>query len=602
MADASKGIDSVDDSSWFIVNEADCMDDIETLDTLFDESDCDSTVSNLIDDENFQEQGNSLALFNIQCAEECDKTVSLLKRKYAQSPQGSSVAELSPRLEAVKISPEKERQSKRRLFQDSGLGEDEAELISEQVEVQTNENGGDTLSAACNSILNSKCKRSLLFVKCETLFGVSYNELTRQFKSHKSCCENWIVFVYAAGTEVLESSKVLLQQHCENFQVILCDFSGLYVLQFKHGKNRETVERLFCNILHVTDSHLLSDPPRSRSVPAALFFFKRSVSKTSYVYNNLPAWVTKLTQFNHQVATQPEAFELSKMIQWAYDNRMTEEAEIAYGYALLADEDTNAAAFLKSNVQLKYVRDCCTMVKLYFRQEMREMSISQWIWKCCNDCEGEADWKLILNFLKFQNINVIQFLTCLRTLCKRIPKKNCILFYGPPDTGKSFFAYSLVKFLQGKILSFVNKTSNFWLQPLLDCKFALLDDVTYPCWQYIDQNMRGALDGNTMCVDAKHRVPQQIKLPPLILTSNIDVVKEESLQYLHSRLMCFEFANKLPFDTHGIPVYNFTNQVWKCFFQKLSRQLDLEEENIQHESIRSDRTFRCIANSPDEHL
>lgn len=583
--------------------EAECVDEDETIDDLFDRSDG-STVSNLIDDVNSQDQGNSLALYNRQISEDCAKAVSQLKRKYAKSPQASSVADLSPRLESISISPQKERQSKRRLFHDSGLGEDEAETFSEQVDTLTQdiENGAGNFAAACNELLQSKCKRSHLLYKFKQQFNVSYTELTRSFRSDKTCCENWVVYVYAAASEVLESSKVLLQPHCESLQVILLNFSGLYVIQFKHGKNRTTVEKLFCNLLNCKDCQLLSDPPRIRSMPAALFFYKKSISQSSYVFNSLPEWITKQTLFDHQAASQAEAFELAKMIQWAYDNKLTEESEIAYNYAAIANEDCNAAAFLKSNGQVKYVRDCSTMVKLYFRQEMREMSFSQWIWKCCNDCSSESDWKVIANYLKLQKVNIIEFLTSLRTLFKRIPKKNCLLIYGPPDTGKSFFCFSLIKFLQGKVISYVNKSSNFWLSPLMDCKIALLDDATYPCWQYIDMNMRGALDGNVMCIDAKHRNPAQVKLPPLLITSNINVPKEEGLKYLHSRLMSFEFSQKIPFDSDGNPIYNFTDQVWKCFFKRLARQLDLEEENIQHESDRTDRPFRCTAVSPDRPL
>nr|AYA93420.1 MAG: E1 protein [Human papillomavirus] len=598
MADPSKGIDSVNEKECFIVYEAECVDEDETLDDLFDRSDDGSTVSNLIDDENFQHQGNSLALYNRQLSEDCAKAVSQLKRKYAKSPQSSPVAELSPRLESISISPQKEKQSKRRLlFQDSGIGEDEAETFSKQVDSlnQECENGAGDVAAACNELLQSNCKRSHLLYKFKNQFNVSYTELTRNFKSDKTCCENWIVFVYAAASEVLESSKVLLQPHCECLQIIITLFSGLFVIQFKHGKNRGTVERLFCNLLNVKDCQLLTDPPRNRSIAAALYFYKKSISQASYVYNCLPEWITKQTLFEHQAASQPEAFELAKMVQWAYDNRLTEESEIAYNYASIANEDCNAAAFLKSNCQVKYVRDCSIMVKLYFRQEMRDMSFSQWIWKCCHDCHAETDWKVIANYLKLQKVNIIEFLTCLRTLFKRIPKKNCLLFHGPPDTGKSFFCFSLIKFLQGKVISYVNKSSNFWLSPLLDCKIALLDDATYPCWQYIDLNMRGALDGNVMCIDAKHRNPTQLKLPPLLITSNINVLKEEGLKYLHSRLMSFEFSQKIPFDNDGNPIYNFTDQVWKCFFKRLSRQLDLEEENIQHESEGADRPFRCTA-------
>nr|AYA93886.1 MAG: E1 protein [Human papillomavirus] len=600
MADPTKGIKN----SCYIMYEAECLDEIETVDDLFDRSDDGSTISNLIDDMNSQDQGNSLALYNRQISEDCAKAVSQLKRKYAKSPQASSVADLSPRLESISISPQKERQSKRRLFQDSGLGEDEAETISMQVDSLSHEfeNGAGDFVAACNELLQTKCKRSYLLYKFKHQYNVSYTELTRTFKSDKSCCENWIVYVFAAASEVLEGSKVLLQPHCECLQIILSSFSGLYVIQFKHGKNRATVEKLFCNILNCNSCQLLTDPPRIRSIPAALYFYKKSITQSSYVYKSLPEWITKQTLFDHQTASQPEAFELAKMVQWAYDNNITEESKIAYDYAAIANEDCNAAAFLKSNCQVKYVRDCSIMVRLYLRQEMRDMTFSQWIWKCCNECDGETDWKVIANYLKLQKVNIIEFLTCLRTLFKRIPKKNCLLIHGPPDTGKSYFCFSLIKFLKGKVISYVNKSSNFWLSPLLDCKIALLDDATFPCWQYIDMNMRGALDGNVMCIDAKHRNPAQVKLPPLLITSNIHVLQEESLKYLHSRVMSFEFSQKIPFDTDGNPVYNFTDQVWKSFFKRLSRQLDLEEENIQHESDRTDTAFRCTAGSPDRPL
>lgn len=606
MAEPPKGTINMDLS--FIETEAECVDDSNTLDDLFDGSTCGSDISNLIDDVAV-EQGNSLALFHAQVTEECDRAVTVLKRKYAKSPKGSSIADLSPRLEAITISPEKERQSKRRLcFQDSGIVEDEAENHITQVVTEEGENGGDVVVAASvassvassvSELLKSNCKRSYILKKFEINMGIPYNELVRHFKSDKTCCDNWVVYAYAANDDVLQSSKILLQQHCECLQIILNTFSGLFLMQFKHAKSRETVNKLFCNILNVEDCQLLSDPPKSRSVPAALFFYKKSVTETSYVYNKLPHWVTQLTVVSHQVASQAENFELSKMIQWAYDNRKTEESDVAYGYASIADEDSNAAAFLKSNCQVKYVRDCVAMVRLYFRQEMRDMSNSEWIWKCCRDCSQEGDWKIINNYLKYQQVNILSFLSTLRLFLKGIPKKNCLVFYGPPDTGKSYFCYSFISFLKGKVVSYMNKASTFWLQPLIDTKFGLLDDATHSCWRYIDENMRNVLDGNVMCVDAKHKAPQQIHLPPLVVTTNVDVLQDMSLKYLHSRIMCIKFSQTMPFDDNGDPFYKFTDAVWKSFFQKLWKQLDLEEE--QHESERPDRTFRCTTECTERH-
>lgn len=610
MGESTKGTDNLEnlDESWFVVTEATCENELDTLEELFDESTDGSNISDLIDDDVDElDQGNSLALFNCQLSEDCENAISNLKRKYMKSPQQAAIANLSPRLEAIKLTPE--RKSKRRLFlQDSGIGDDEAACSSEQVEnVDVNneaENGGNLENGVADAnrlLLLSNNRRATMLAKFKDYFQVPYTELTRMFKSNKTCGENWIVAVFAVSDEVLEASKVIFQQHCQFFQLITFTFTGLYVMQFSHAKNRETIIKLFSSLLNVQEHQLLCDPPKIKSVPAALWFYKKGITNLSYIYGAFPEWIVKHTMVNHQSAAAAENFDLSQMIQWAYDHNYIEESEIAYNYACLADVDSNAAAFLNSNSQVKYVRDCHSMVKLYKRQEMRDMTMSEWIFKCCDDCNDIEDWKVIIEFLKFQNINIVEFLTALRSLFKQIPKKNCLLIHGKPDTGKSYFCYSMVTFLKGKVISYMNRASVFWLQPLTDCKIGLLDDATMACWLFMDTNMRNALDGNVVCIDNKHKAPLQLKLPPLMVTSNIDVKKEPTLLYLHSRIMSFEFPNTMPFNNDGTPVYNITAKHWTCFFRKLSKQLDLTTED-QHESNGSKEPFRCTARGSDDTL
>ncbi|ATQ38340.1 E1 [Gammapapillomavirus 11] len=605
MADSSnKGTDNhlFENSAWFLDQEAECIDTIDSFEELFDVSAECSNISELIDDENECEQGNSLALYNEQITQECNKAIADLKRKYTKTPPElqTSVAALSPRLEAIRISPDRTISSKRRLcFQDSGYIEDETSN-SDQVDraVNTHATGAQDLRAACQEIFLSSNKRAKLLTKFQDFYGVPYSEITRCFKSNKTMSDNWVVSVFAAACEVIEGSKHLLKQHCDFIQCIQFDFSALYLLKFKHAKNRETVNNLFCNLLNVQDYQLICDPPKSRSVAAALYFYKQGIMQNSFKYGTVPEWVARQTTLNHQIASQAESFELSKMVQWAYDNHIIEEPEIAYYYALQADEDSNAAAFLKSNSQPKYVKDCSYMVKLYLRQEMKNMTMSEWIFKCCRECEKTGNWKTICNLLKFQNVNIIAFLSALRLFLKGKPKKNCICIYGIPDSGKSYFCYSLVKFLRGKVVSYLNKNSNFWLQPMLETKIGFLDDATRACWTYMDIHMRNALDGNAMCIDAKYKAPQQHKLPPFLVTSNENIFKEDCFKYLHSRVTGFEFPNRLPLDNDGNPIFVITDQDWKSFFLKLTKQLDLQEN--EDESERPDKTFRCTAEQVDD--
>ncbi|ATQ38604.1 E1 [Gammapapillomavirus 25] len=603
MADPTKGTDMCaleGTSQWYIFSEAECMGSLDTLEELFDKS-SDSDVSNLIDDMDESEQGNSLALYNQQVTEDSNNAIAQLKRKYTKSPLKTkpSVAELSPQLEAVTISPQK---YKRRLFVDSGIVEDETANSVEKVvgeEVNTINNNMDSNI----TVLQSSSNQIRMLAKFKDMFGVSYCELTRVFKSDKSCDDNWVVNVAVASDEIIQASKTILQKYCDYIQVISYGFHGLYLLQFKTAKSRETVINLFKTVLNINENVIMCNPPKTRSTATALYFYKLAVGNGSFTFGETPDWIARHTMLDHQLASTAESFELSQMIQYCYDHNLVTECEIAYKYASIADEDKNAAAFLKSNMQVKYVKDCCAMVRYYKRQEMKEMSISEWIWKCCDECEGNGDWKVLAQFFRYQEISFVSFMTALRVLFKNIPKRNCLVFHGPPDTGKSYICSSLTKFLQGKVVSFMNRASHFWLQPLQDCKLGFLDDATYPCWQFMDINMRNALDGNSISLDTKHKAPLQMKLPPLLVTTNVDVFAEESLKYLRSRLVCFKFPNKLPFTDDGALVYEITDKTWKCFFSKFAVQLDLTtREDLENESGRSDRAFRCTTRDSNDSL
>lgn len=567
-------------NDWFIT-EAEC-DRMDSLEDLFETSaEDDSVLSQLIDDEPVV-QGNSLALFNEQLSADTDSAVTALKRKLIPSPEQSISAQLSPKLAAISISPL--RKTKRRLF-DSGIQEDEAADIPEKVvtdiiekEVIEKDTLESTVETGERDILNASNVKACLMAQFKELYGVSFADLTRPFKSDKTCSPHWVVSVHRAAEHVIEGSREILKQYCE--YVLTCSLANavLYVLQFNATKNRSTVLRLISKMLNVNEKIIMCEPPRTRSVPVAMFFYKRSLSNSCTTHGTVPDWIANLTLLSHQFASAPETFDLSTMIQWAYDHNKTSEAAIAYEYAQLANEDKNAAAFLKSNSQVKYVKDCALMVKYYKRYEMNSMTMNQWIVKCCNDCTEESNWKVIADFLKYQDIPLITFLTTLRTWFKRIPKKNCLVIYGDPDTGKSYFASSLVNFLQGNVLSFMNRNSQFWLQPALDAKIVYIDDATYHAWQFMDVNMRNALDGNNISVDAKHRAPTQVQLPPLIVTTNWDVKGDMSLKYLHSRITCFNFPNRMPFDDDGNLIYEITDSTWNSFFRKLAVHLGLKED------------------------
>ena len=70
MGDLVKGTDQTDSlenlNEWCLITEAECVESMDTLSDLFETDTEESNISNLIDDLDPVNQGNSLALYNKQ--------------------------------------------------------------------------------------------------------------------------------------------------------------------------------------------------------------------------------------------------------------------------------------------------------------------------------------------------------------------------------------------------------------------------------------------------------------------------------------------------------------------------------------------------------
>ncbi|QYI89591.1 E1 early protein [Bos taurus papillomavirus 42] len=571
-----------------------------------------SEISDLIDNAEY-EQGNSSELFAQQEAFAFQRDIRAAKRKLNRSLRKplqciTSQSNNSPRRAAPK----------RRLLDDSGYNED---ILAEVAQVDENGgsegygslatqscsgqskgfgnervNGGGKENGACRRLLTASSQTAAYLAVFREKFTISFNCLTRTFKNDKTCCHNWVAVVFGARDELLEASKTYLQKCCDYvlMQSHTCKygFIAMYLLNFKNGKSRETVSNLLEQLLQVDKSDMLLQPPKIKSLPVATFLWKMQHSN-AFVYGELPDWIVRQTTLTHQIA-EDEPFNLSQMVQWAYDHDYVDEAKIAYYYAKLATEDANAAAFLRCNNQVKHVKECAQMTRYYKIAEMREMSMGQWIKKSLRSIESGGSFKSIIQFLKYQNVNFLTFLAAFKDLLHGVPKRHCMVIVGPPNTGKSMFVMSLMKTLQGRVLSFVNSKSHFWLQPLDSAKIAVLDDATRPTWSYIDTYLRNGLDGTPVSLDMKHRAPMQVCFPPLLITTNVEVMSDPAYKYLHSRMVCFEFPNPFPVDEAGNPVLLINELSWKSFFERLWEQLELADPE-EDEDGEPRSPFRCIA-------
>nr|WJJ59270.1 MAG: E1 protein [Hydrurga leptonyx papillomavirus 1] len=611
--------------SEFIELEAECSDGSGDEEEEGEGEDGEFEGFDLVDDASTS-MHEHLALYNKQMLEADIEQVQQLKRKYASPTTEMKVNnDLSPRLAAIVISPE--RRAKRRLFiqeEDSGYGhtletqaqtevgqntqvevgeggEREGEEV-EEVEEEGEENNGVQSLAMPIQLLRARDNKISKLGMFKRVYGVGFADLTREFKSDKSINSDWVVAAFGVPDAVVDGSIELLKPHCV-FVHTTCEQSAwgfimLFLLCFKTGKSRATVERLMSSVAAVRPGALLAEPPKIRSPAAAVYWYKGLLTNISKAWGARPKWILNQVSISH-IAEDCTPFELSEMIQWAYDNQYTEECRIAYEYAKCADTCKNAAAFLKSNCQAKYVKDCAIMVRHYIRAEMQGMSMGRWIERQRERIEGEGDWKVICSFLKYQGVEFVPFQTRFKLFLKGVPKKNCLCIYGPPNTGKSAFCMSLIKFFNGKVVSHMNSKSTFWLQPLLDTKVGLLDDATEACWDFMDTYMRNALDGNQVCIDSKHRAPQQCKFPPLLMTSNINIKESDRWKYLHSRVTMVNFPNEFPLTEDGECVYELTEQNWKSYFGRCWAKLECSDEEDEGYDGDAQPAFRCTARSDD---
>nr|AAA46968.1 replication protein [human papillomavirus 35] len=554
------------------------------------------------------------ALFHAQEEQTHKEAVQVLKRKYASSPL-SSVSlcvnnNISPRLKAICIE-NKNTAAKRRLFElpDSGYGNSEVEIHEiQQVEghdtvEQCSMGSGDSITSSSDErhdetptrdiiqILKCSNANAAMLAKFKELFGISFTELIRPFKSDKSTCTDWCVAAFGIAPSVA-NFKHITYVYIYNVYRVHGAMVILALLRFKVEKREQQLKTIDAKLLCISAASMLIQPPKLRSTPAALYWFKTAMSNISEVDGETPEWIQRQTVLQHSF--NDAIFDLSEMVQWAYDNDFIDDSDIAYKYAQLAETNSNACAFLKSNSQAKIVKDCATMCRHYKRAEKREMTMSQWIKRRCAQVDDDGDWRDIVRFLRYQQVDFVAFLSALKNFLHGVPKKNCILIYGAPNTGKSLFGMSLMHFLQGAIISYVNSKSHFWLQPLYDAKIAMLDDATSPCGIYRPIFKK--------CTRWKSYISFRCKalsivhiMPTFTYYININAGKDDRWPYLHSRVVVFTFHNEFPFDKNGNPEYGLNDKNWKSFFSRTWCRLNLHEEEVKENDGDAFPAFKCVS-------
>lgn len=409
--------------------------------------------------------------------------------------------------------------------------------------------------------------------------GFSFMQLVRPFKSDKTQTNDWIVLSIDNRVEYW-NEFICRQEDICTYMYTVPGIHCMYLSFFNSKNRRGVINFLKKGGLGVDGEGLQIQPPNIRIMMNAVYWLKSAI----HGKGPMPAWVeTYFDDAGNQA--EVDRFEMATMVQWALDHKLYDVDRICYHYSLEASNNNpNAKAWMDCNNMYKYASDCAKLARAMTKGRVCSMTMHEYLTHRMETWEERGNSASIMKLLYLQGIMYVDFMHALKSLINKVPKKCCIAIVGPPNTGKSMFCMSLMKFLDGKVLSYFAHKSHFWLSPLADTKVALIEDCTWSCWDYIDTYLRGALDGTQLTIDQKNKDPKQIECPPIIITSNYDFTtgeayggdgKRSGYPYLKSRITKFCFPKQIS-KGNSKPKIIITPEDWADFFIRYKEALGLQ--------------------------
>lgn len=244
-------------TGWFYVE---AVVDKKTGDNISDDEDenTNDTGSDIID---FIDTNNSIcsqaehetarALFQVQETQAHKEAVQTLKRKFLGSPRSSPLGDITNQTtqsnRQQQTTQANHPHGKRRLldsYPDSGYGNTQVETVeatlqvdgqnggsqhsmcsgggssdrSTDIDLETNENTNVELNSVC-AVLKCSNAKAMFMAKFKEVYGISYNELVRVFKSDRTCCTDWVCALFGVSPMVAENLKTLIQPFCIYYHI-----------------------------------------------------------------------------------------------------------------------------------------------------------------------------------------------------------------------------------------------------------------------------------------------------------------------------------------------------------------------------------------------
>ncbi|QKR71895.1 E1 [Wels catfish papillomavirus 1] len=201
--------------------------------------------------------------------------------------------------------------------------------------------------------------------------------------------------------------------------------------------------------------------------------------------------------------------------------------------------NANAMLWLQQSSNITVAKKQYELWKATLKGRQMQIPLSSYIEQRIEEYTGGESSK-VERLLAKNGISPFDFLNAIRRWIHNHVKKSVVCFVGPGNCGKSMIADAMIEFLNGARLTW-HESNQFWKQGAIGKRFVMLDDVTPCCWKDLDARERRALDGGVVCINKKFCEPCEMKMPPMLLTSNYDVRGNSDFEYLCNRITFLTF-------------------------------------------------------------
>nr|CDS32658.2 non capsid protein NS 1 [Hymenolepis microstoma] len=138
---------------------------------------------------------------------------------------------------------------------------------------------------------------------------------------------------------------------------------------------------------------------------------------------------------------------------------------------------------------------------------------------CCQTRPPGAANSWLECLFKSNGIEPLEFVSRLERVMNKVDNKvNCIVLYGPTNTGKSLLCKIMTEFLLTGTINRRSENSNFAFENLLDRSVAILEEPKINAANAND--MKQLLGGEAFEVSVKYKPMQYLQRLPVIVTTN----------------------------------------------------------------------------------